>query len=109
MGAKIAQLRHRITIQSLARTSDGQGGWTEVWTDFKTVWAQVLPKSASQRYFSQKIEQTTTHEITIRWMDGITQEMRIDFEGRKFQIHGVRRENEERWFLILDAEEGVGS
>jgi len=31
------------------------------------------------------------------------------FEGRIFQIHSIRRENEERWFLNIDAEEGVGS
>jgi SPP1 family predicted phage head-tail adaptor len=109
LGAKIAQLRQRITFQSLARTTDGQGGWTETWTDFKTVWAQVTPSSGKERYFAQRIEENITHKITIRWMEGLTAEMRINFEGRIFQIHSIRRENEERWFLILDAEEGVGS
>lgn len=35
--------------------------------------------------------------------------MRISHEGRIFQIHGIRAEGEKRWFLIIDAEEGVGS
>jgi SPP1 family predicted phage head-tail adaptor len=109
LGAKIRDLRQRIKFQSLVRTSDDQGGWTEAWTDVAEVWAEIKPASASERYFSQRIEMNTSHKITIRWMEGLTPEMRVQFEGRIFQIHGIRRENEERWFLLIDAEENVGS
>lgn len=109
MGAKIRDLRQRIKFQSLSRTSDDQGGWTEAWTDVAEVWAEVRPVSASERYFSQRIEMNTTHKITIRWIEDLTSEMRIVFGTRIFQIHGIRRENEERWFLLIDAEENVGS
>lgn len=109
MGAKIAELRQRIKFQSLTRTADGQGGWTETWNDFSEVWAAVNPVSAKERYFSQRIEENISHQIVIRWLDGLNTEMRIIFENRVFQIHGIRRENEERWFMLIDAEEGVGS
>lgn len=109
MGVKIAELRHRIKFQSLSRVADGQGGWTESWVDFAEVWAKIRPKSAKERYFAQQIQPTVSHEIVIRWLDGLKTEMRVLFEGRVFQIHGIRREDEERWFLYIDAEEGVGS
>jgi SPP1 family predicted phage head-tail adaptor len=106
---KISELRHRIKIQSLTRSSDGQGGWNESWSDFVEVWASIKPSSASERYFSQKIEMNVTHKIVVRWLDGLTQEMRIDFEGRIFQIKGIRRQNEQRFFIEIDAQENVGS
>ena len=109
MGAKIAELRERIKIQSLSRTADGIGGWNESWSDVAEVWAKIQPVSASERYFSQRIEMNTSHKITIRWMDGITAEMRIAYQDRIFQINGIRREDEQRWFMFIDAMENVGS
>ena len=106
---KIANLRQRISIEQLARTPDGQGGFTESWSEFASVWAAIEPASASERYFAQRIESNISHKITIRWLDNVKSEMRIIFEGRIFQIHGVRRINEERWFMTIDCMENVGS
>lgn len=106
---KIAELRHRIRIESLARTADGQGGFTSSWNTFAEVWASIKPASANERYFAQRVESNISHKIGIRWLDGVISEMRIIFEGRIFQIKGVRRENEERWFMILDCVENEGS
>lgn len=109
MAAKIADLRHRITFQSLVRTPDGQGGFTESWVNFASVWAKIEPSSARERYFSQQIQPTITHKLTIRWLEGLKTEMRISYLDRIFQIHGIRREDERRFFMMIDAEEGVGS
>lgn len=109
MGCKIADLRHRIKIESLSRAADGQGGWTETWTHFAETWAKISPKSAREIYFSQRIQQNVSHEIVIRNLDGLTSEMRIVFGTRIFQIRGIKRENEEKWFIYIDAEEGVAS
>ena len=106
---KIANLRERITIQSLSRTADGQCGFTESWSDFAEVWAEIKPASAMERIFGQRVESNVTHKITIRWLDGVISEMRINYQGRLFQIHGVRRIDEQRWFMILDCVENVGS
>ncbi len=109
MSAKIAELQQRVKFQSLSRTSDGQGGWIETWTDFAEVWAKVKPVSAKERYFSQRIEENISHQITIRWRNDLNTEMRILYESRIFQLHGIRDEDERHWFTLIDAEEGVGS
>jgi SPP1 family predicted phage head-tail adaptor len=106
---KIRDLRQRITIESLTRTADGQGGFTESWSTFAEVWANIKPANASERYFAQRVESNITHKISIRWLESVQSEMRIQFEGRLFQIHGVRRDDEERWFMTLDCVENVGS
>ncbi len=116
MGVKISELRHRIKFQHLTRIPDGQGGWEEQWDDFippnqtaPEVWAKITPISSRERMFSQQIQNTLTHRIVIRSFDGLTTEKRILFEGRIFQIHGIARMDEERWFIVIDTEEGVAS
>lgn len=112
MGVKTRDLRHRITFQTYVLTSDGQGGSTEAWADIAsvpTVWAQVKPKSAKEQFFAQKIDPDVTHEIVIRWRDDLNPKMRIVHEGRVFQIKGIRAEDERRWWVYIDAMEGVGS
>ena len=109
MGVKIADLKKRITFQALTRTGDGQGGWTESWADFATVWASLNPVSAAERMYSQRIEMNVTHKIVIRKMDGLNSEMRIVFGTRIFQIHGIYLDKEELWFINIDAQENVGS
>lgn len=112
MGVKTRELRHRITFQTLTLTPDGQGGSTESWAnipDTPTCWAKVTPKSAKERYFSQRVEMNTTHEIVVRWRNDLTSKMRIVHEGKIFQIHGIRAEDEERWWTYIDAEENVGT
>lgn len=109
MAAKIADLKKRITFQALTRTADGQGGWTESWADFASVWASLDPVSAAERFYSQRVEMNVSHKITIRKMDGLTPEMRIVFGTRIFQIHGIYLDKEELWFINILAEENVGS
>lgn len=106
----IARLRHRITIQELVLTADGQGGFVESWSDFATVWASVEPKSSSERFFSQQLQDVYDHEVYVRKMDGIKAEMRFTFRNRVFQIKSIEHvDNERNFFLKLKCQENVGS
>lgn len=101
----ISELRHRITIQTLALTSDGQGGFTEAWTDVATVWAQVKPVNANERLFAQKLEPLVTHLITIRYRSDITSTMRVSFDSRTFQIKAPYSPDERNAYLVFQAVE----
>jgi SPP1 family predicted phage head-tail adaptor len=107
--ARIGSLRHRIKFQTLSRATDGQGGFTETWTDLATVWAYVKPVSAREKMISNQIQYQRSHEVIIRHRTGITQEMRFLYDGRTFQIKGVRRPDERKFYLIIDAEENQGT
>ena len=105
----IGSLRHRITFQSLSTVADGQGGSTESWTNFKTVWAELKPTSGRERMFAQRIEDVYSHKITIRKTDGITTTMRISFQNRIFQIKSIQKDIEEPFWMHLLTEEKVGT
>lgn len=93
----------------MSQVSDDQGGFTETWADAFTVWASVEPVSSRERLFSQQIQYQRSHKVIIRWRTGITQEMRFTFDSRTFQIKGVRRFDERRFYMIIDAEENQGT
>lgn len=109
MDIKIADLRHRITFQSLTRTPDDQGGYTAAWVDFSTVWAKIAPASGLEVVHAQQLEQNYDHEIIIRNLVGINSSMRVSFDGRIFQIRSIAREDERRWWMKIKVKEGVAS
>lgn len=105
----IGSLRKRLAFQTRTRTEDGSGGFSASWATSMTLWGSVEPKSARERFFADKTEHNITHKITVRARTDITSEMRITWNGRTFQIRGVRTlEERGRWTELL-CEEGVPS
>lgn len=105
----ISNMRHRITFQTLSNVADGQGGVTTSWSDLATVWAYVKPISSRERLYTKQIQYQRSHEVIIRHRTDIDQTMRFTFDSRTFQIKGVRRPDERKAFLIIDAEENQGT
>lgn len=110
---KIGALRHRITIQKLNLTRDGQGGQTETWSDFSIVWADVQPVSANERLYTRQIQYQRSHKVIIRYLEDLTKDVtstfRFLFDSRTFQIKGIRRLDEKKFWLLIDAEENRGT
>lgn len=86
---KPGRLRHRIIIQQLTRTPDGGGGYTEDWTTFASVWADVYPLKGTERYEAQKVQASISHRITARYRAGVKPSMRVNYNGRIFGIDAV--------------------
>ncbi len=105
----IGELRQRIVIQTLSTAPDDQGGSTETWTTFATVWAKIEPVSSRERYYSEQIQYQRSHKITMRYLAGVTNTMRISFDSRTFQIKGTRRLDERRFWMAVDVEENQGT
>lgn len=107
--ASLNELRHRVTIQSLTNTPDNQGGFSTSWTDLATVWGKLEPVSANERLFGERVEYQRSHKCVIRSRSDVVASMRITFDSRTFQIKGVRRVDEQRFFMLLDLEENQGT
>jgi SPP1 family predicted phage head-tail adaptor len=109
----IGEMRHRVTIQTLTETSDGQGGQTQSWATLATVWGKLEPVKASEKAFAQRLQYARSHVLWIRHRTDIsmlTGNMnRIQFDSRTWQIKGIRRPDERKFFLILDLDENVGA
>ena len=92
-------LRSRITIQSATSTQDAAGQAVRTWTNFAaSVPAKVESVAGGETIRGRQVVATATTLFTIRFLDGVSTQMRISFEGRTLGIlragdpYGDRRE-----------------
>ncbi len=86
---RAGDLRHRIVIERLERTSDGAGGSTTEWTPIAEVWAAIWSRSADENFTLDRVAGTATHDVWIRHRADVRPEMRIRLGVRIFDILGV--------------------
>lgn len=101
----IANLRHRVVIESVALASDGQGGQEATYSTLGEFWAELKPVSANERNFSEQLEMNRSHKCTMRYNSAVTTSMRLLFDSRYFQIKGIRYPDERKFWMHLDLEE----
>jgi len=100
-----SSLRHRVTIEEPVETSDGAGGFTVVWNKFADAWAQILPKNGSEKFADEHLSAPKKITVTIRYMDGVTGEMRVRYGERVFSIISILNPYEENILLEITAQE----
>lgn len=98
---RAGQLRHLITIQQRSVTRDDFGAESESWTTFSQLWAKVSPLSGQELEQAQAMHSETTHQVTIRYLVGITTEMRVQHAGRTLNILAVTNPDERNIQLEL--------
>lgn len=106
---EISELRHRVIVEQLSNAADSQGGFVTTWSTLATIWAKVEPIKSFERLFGGRIEYQRSHVAWIRHRTDVTTSMRLTFDSRTFQIKGIRRPDERKFFLILDLEENQGT
>lgn len=82
-------MNKRITIQQRSNSVSSNGFETESWTDYKTVWAGVSNLFGREFYAAATVQAENTVKFTIRYLSGITSDMRIVFQGRYFDIKHI--------------------
>jgi len=68
---RIGDLRHRVTLESPARTADGMGGFATAWTTVAEVFAAVWPVSATEQIEAAQSVMTVTHRIRLRYRSDV--------------------------------------
>lgn len=101
---KAEKMQHRITFQVPSDAKDTLGGYGDSWADAVTVWAQISPVSGKE-YFGQVRENTVSHKIYCRYLEGITPQLRIRFGERIFRIVSVLNWEERKKGLTIMCEE----
>lgn len=97
--------RERLTIQSESRTPDTVGGAALAWNEVAIVWGRVRPLEGTEAVRAEELAATVTHEVTIRFRDGLTAANRLLWRGTPLQIRVVTADAWRR-FLTLLCEEG---
>ena len=99
---RAGDLRHRITIEAPVRQPDGLGGAILTWTPIAEVWAAIWPRTASEAMLLDRPAGTASHDIWVRYRDGMVPEMRIVSGSRVFNILGViDTEDRRRWLKCI--------
>lgn len=104
---KAGDLRHRVTIQKQTADTDSFGDEQNVWQDIATVWAAVEPLRGREFFQSQKENAETTVRIRIRYRNGITQDMRVVFGDKVYEINSIIDIDERHTELQLMCQEVI--
>lgn len=73
----------------------------------KTVWASVEPKSGREHVEADKERPELTYVITVRYQEGITPDMFIQFKERLFAIKSIRNIREANEMLEISCTEKI--
>lgn len=93
-----------LTLETLAKTSDGMGGFTQSWESAGTFRARISPISSQERLMQDKTAQVTTHRIFCNNMT-VTPEDRIKWGAVYFEITGIINPSETYHHLEIDVRE----
>lgn len=102
---RIGELRHRMRLEAVSRTPDGAGGADETWTLVAELWAALKPLSGQEGLEADRIAGHVTHEVVVRYRQGVVPAMRLVHGARAFDIRAVIDIEERRRFLRCLVEE----
>ena len=93
------KLRDRVTVQIASGTTNALGETVLAWSNSTSVWASVDGVSAREALTAGQQEVSITHKVRLRYLPGLTQQMRFAWRGRTLEIvslleHGNRTEHE---------------
>mgnify|MGYP002624095615 FL=1 len=85
----IGRLRNRIQILDYREDENELGQTIKGIVPIRTVWAEIHPLK-SKEYIEAGLTQTeTTYKITVRYFEGLTEEMVIGYKDSQFSIVSI--------------------
>lgn len=103
----IGALDTRLMLQSPVRVSDGAGGASIGWTLIDEVWAHVRAVGGAERLEAEGLKGRVTHEVWVRYRDGVAPDMRFLLGPRALDIRAVLETAGRRRYLRCLCEERV--
>ena len=80
-------MRHLVTIECKDREAGDFDNVPEKWVEFAKDWFLVTPMNGEEILQAQQVHGKVTHKLTCRpWIDGITNKMRVNLNGRILNI-----------------------
>jgi SPP1 family predicted phage head-tail adaptor len=85
----IGEMRHRITIQRIAITTNENGYEVESPEVVNEVWAKVSNLHGSEFFAAKAVQSANTVKFTIRYISGLDQSMQIIFQDKGYNITSI--------------------
>ena len=85
-----ADFTQTYTFESLARTADGQGGFTVTWSTFATVVGFVKIDSGKEGQLDDHIKSEYSRKFSFEYVAGLDNSMRILYTGNYYNIRSIK-------------------
>ena len=80
------KLRERVTVQTASGSTNALGETVLAWGNSSSVWASVEGVSAREALAAGQQDVTITHRVRLRYLPGLTQNMRFAWRSRTLNI-----------------------
>ena len=104
---RIGPMRHRITLEAPVESQGSDGSVTRTWAPFAAVWASVEPLLGREYFDAQREQADVSHRVRMRYLAGVTHNMRVVLGSRVFEIESVLNAGERNRELVLMCRESV--
>ncbi len=99
------RLNHKVVIEQRTETKNTLGEDETTWSTYKWTWAQVSPLSGKEYLANNELQSVVTGRVSMRYLSGVTVDMRINWDNRIFDIISIINTEERNRELILMVEE----
>lgn len=97
-----SDLRHSITITLETKIGTGARGQDEYVTKtLGQVMAKIEPLAGRKLEIARQLVPTASHEVTIRYLQGVTPDCQVHFGTRLFNIGNVNNKLENNFEMCL--------
>jgi SPP1 family predicted phage head-tail adaptor len=80
------KLRERLTVQIATPETNALGETVMTWGNSTSVWGSVEGVSAREAIEAGRQDMTLTHKVRLRYLSGLTQQMRFAWRNRTLNI-----------------------
>lgn len=80
------KMRERVTVQIASGSTNTLGETLLTWNNSTSVWAQIEGVSAREALAAGQEETNITHRVRLRYLPGLTQQMRFSWRSRTLDI-----------------------
>jgi SPP1 family predicted phage head-tail adaptor len=101
------KLRDRVTVQIASGTTNALGETVLAWSNSTSVWASVDGVSAREALLAGQNQISMSHRVRMRYLPGLTQNMRLSWGGRTLEIVSLLEHNNRSEHEII-CQENVG-
>lgn len=106
---KYSQLDRRITIEQPTITQDAAGQPVPTWSTLVTVWAEKDARLGNEQVQADQVTSQNLVNWRIRYRTGITNKMRISYDGNYYGIESKIEEGRKEYlFLKTTLRDNVG-
>jgi head-tail adaptor len=92
-----SMMSHEVVIEAPLLTDDGMGGSKQSWAGGQAFKGFVQPMSAVERDMHRRAGVEATHHVYLPPEAPVMEQSRITFNGRRFEVKGVREAGEGQW------------